>query len=155
MVAREIAEKEAEEKQLAEEAARKKSESEKAEIANQETTLMYASSPLNIRSVNNTNSEILGKLAVNNTVNVISANGDWATILYIDNIAYVASSYLSSTKITPQAETRTDETSEQVWIPQTGSKYHRRSGCSGMKNPTQVSKTRSESLGYEPCKKCY
>lgn len=143
------------EKKAAEEAARKQAEAEKANLAAQETTRMYASSRLNIRSANNTNSEILGKLSVNDTVNVISTDGDWATILYNDNIAYVASSYLSSTKTTVQTESGTDEVGVQVWIPRTGSKYHSRSSCSGMKNPTQVSKSKAESLGYEPCKKCY
>lgn len=42
-----------------------------------------------------------------------------------------------------------------VWIPQSGSKYHRTSSCSGMKNPTQISQTEAESKGYTPCKRCY
>lgn len=42
-----------------------------------------------------------------------------------------------------------------VWIPQSGSKYHNKSSCSNMKNPSQVSKSDAESMGYEPCKKCY
>ncbi len=45
--------------------------------------------------------------------------------------------------------------SEMVWIPQSGSKYHSHSSCSNMKNPLQVSKSDAESMGYEPCKKCY
>ena len=45
--------------------------------------------------------------------------------------------------------------SGMVWIPQSGSKYHSRSGCSNMKNPTQVTQSEAESMGYEPCKKCY
>ena len=42
-----------------------------------------------------------------------------------------------------------------VWIPQSGSKYHSHSGCSNMKNPSQVTKSRAEEIGYTPCKKCY
>lgn len=42
-----------------------------------------------------------------------------------------------------------------VWIPSSGKKYHSNSSCSGMKNPSQVSKSKAESLGYTPCKKCY
>lgn len=42
-----------------------------------------------------------------------------------------------------------------VWIPQSGSKYHSKSSCSNMKNPTQVTKEEAEQRGYEPCKKCY
>ena len=45
--------------------------------------------------------------------------------------------------------------SDMVWIPNTGSKYHRSSSCSNMKNPTQVTVDYAISLGYEPCKKCY
>ena len=44
---------------------------------------------------------------------------------------------------------------EMVWIPQSGSKYHSKSGCSRMKNPTQVTVSKAESMGYTPCKKCY
>lgn len=169
-LAEEAALKEAEEQRLAEEAAQaqaraqqkaaeeevqKQAETEKADAASQETTQMYASSTLNIRSSSSTDSEILGKLGVNDTVDVISTDGDWTAILYNGNKAYVASAYLSSSKTTVLSESYTDEVGEQVWIPKTGSKYHRRSGCSGMKNPTQVSRSKAESLGYQPCKKCY
>ena len=44
---------------------------------------------------------------------------------------------------------------EMVWIPKTGSKYHRKSSCSNMKNPSHVSKQVAIQRGYEPCKKCY
>lgn len=42
-----------------------------------------------------------------------------------------------------------------VWVPQSGSKYHRTSSCSGMKAPSQVTKAEAESRGYTPCKRCY
>lgn len=45
--------------------------------------------------------------------------------------------------------------SGMVWIPQSGSKYHSSSGCSNMKNPSQVTQSEAESMGYEPCKKCH
>lgn len=44
---------------------------------------------------------------------------------------------------------------EMVWIPRTGSKYHSRSSCSNMKNPSQVTIDQAKSSGYSPCKKCY
>ena len=53
-----------------------------------------------------------------------------------------------------QSPARPDNT-ETVWIPATGKKYHRKSSCSNMKNPTQVSRSDAISRGYEPCKKCY
>ena len=42
-----------------------------------------------------------------------------------------------------------------VWIPKSGSKYHSNSSCSRMNNPTQVTISEAQSMGYEPCKKCY
>ncbi len=44
---------------------------------------------------------------------------------------------------------------DMVWIPESGSKYHSKSTCSNMNNPSQVTKSRAESLGYTPCKRCY
>ncbi|MBR5485730.1 MAG: MBL fold metallo-hydrolase, partial [Oscillospiraceae bacterium] len=41
-----------------------------------------------------------------------------------------------------------------VWIPKSGSKYHSYSGCSNMKNPTQITRSQAEARGYTPCKKC-
>ena len=59
---------------------------------------------------------------------------------------------------TPDPEPAPDNNtggSSMVWIPSSGSKYHSRSGCSGMKNPSQVSKSEAESRGYSPCYKCW
>ncbi|MGN0316957.1 MAG: DNA/RNA non-specific endonuclease [Lachnospira sp.] len=42
-----------------------------------------------------------------------------------------------------------------VWIPKTGSKYHSKASCSSMKNPSQVTKSKAESMGYTPCSKCW
>lgn len=48
------------------------------------------------------------------------------------------------------------EQSEMVWIPTNGgTKYHRTSGCSGMKDPEQVTLEEAEDMGYEPCGRCY
>lgn len=44
---------------------------------------------------------------------------------------------------------------EMVWIPSSGSKYHSNSSCSGMNGPTQVALSEAQSMGYEPCKRCY
>ena len=71
------------------------------------------------------------------------------------------SSTTSKPETTKPAESVTQPPAEQpgntdmVWIPKSGSKYHSRSSCSNMKNPTQVSKSEAISRGYEPCKKCY
>ena len=42
-----------------------------------------------------------------------------------------------------------------VWIPNSGKKYHSRAGCSGMKNPSEVTLERAISLGFGPCARCY
>ena len=52
-------------------------------------------------------------------------------------------------------EEETQPQEQMVWIPQSGSKYHSNSTCSGMENPTQVTISEAESRGYEPCKKCF
>lgn len=55
-----------------------------------------------------------------------------------------------------QASQEQQQPQEQmVWIPQSGSKYHSNSSCSGMNNPTQITISEAQSMGYEPCKKCY
>ena len=56
---------------------------------------------------------------------------------------------------TQPIQTQESSNSAKVWIPNTGSKYHIRSSCSNMKNPTQVTKEAAENMGYDPCKKCY
>lgn len=43
----------------------------------------------------------------------------------------------------------------QVYISETGSKYHSKSSCSNMKNPRQVSLSQAQSMGLQPCKKCH
>lgn len=45
--------------------------------------------------------------------------------------------------------------SAMVWISKSGKKYHRSSSCSNMKNPSQVTLEKAQSLGYTPCSKCY
>ena len=54
-----------------------------------------------------------------------------------------------------QVSDNVDNQEQMVWIPQSGSKYHSNSSCSGMDNPRQVTITEAQNMGYEPCKKCY
>lgn len=58
-------------------------------------------------------------------------------------------------KRTAAAASEMQETEDYVWIPQKGKKYHSRSSCSNMKDPTKIKKSEAESRGYDPCKKCY
>lgn len=42
-----------------------------------------------------------------------------------------------------------------VWIPKSGTKYHANSGCSNMKEPSQVTEAEALAMGFTPCKICY
>ncbi|MCI9227091.1 MAG: DUF4236 domain-containing protein [Dorea sp.] len=55
----------------------------------------------------------------------------------------------------PAAITQPKNTSEMVWLPESGTKYHRNSSCSNMDNPRQATLDEAVNTGYEPCKKCY
>ena len=48
-----------------------------------------------------------------------------------------------------------EKTEEQVWILKTGKKYHKKSSCSGMKDPEKVSLSTAKDRGFTNCKKCY
>lgn len=41
-----------------------------------------------------------------------------------------------------------------VWVPKSGSKYHKTESCSGMKSPSQIELSIAKHLGYTPCKRC-
>ena len=43
---------------------------------------------------------------------------------------------------------------EMVWLPESGTKYHCEPDCSGMENPTQVTKEQAIAMGYDACKRC-
>ena len=55
----------------------------------------------------------------------------------------------------PALEPQSSGSSEMVWIPRTGQRYHRKENCSGMKNPSYVTIEEAIRLGFTPCKKCY
>ena len=42
-----------------------------------------------------------------------------------------------------------------VWIPNTGRRYHSRSSCSGMIDPSYVTIEQAQALGFTPCARCY
>lgn len=42
-----------------------------------------------------------------------------------------------------------------VYLPKNGKKYHSNPNCSNMKSPQAVSLEEAQTLGYEPCSKCY
>lgn len=72
----------------------------------------------------------------------------------------VASTSSSSSQAQYREEPRQGEVvskeSETVWIPtHGGTKYHRRSTCSGMEDPEETTKEDAIQRGFEPCQKCY
>ena len=46
---------------------------------------------------------------------------------------------------------------EMVWIPATGQKYHNKPNCGNMNPDTarEVTKSEAEASGYSACKNCY
>ncbi len=83
------------------------------------------------------------------------------TINYGDGSSTGPGSTPTTTKPTTTVTTKPSTTTkptvtepDMVWIPQSGSKYHSHSGCSGMIDPSYVTKEYAESLGFTPCKRC-
>ena len=67
----------------------------------------------------------------------------------------IAAEQAEAERIAAEQAAQQQAQADMVWIPQSGSKYHRRSDCSNMKNPSQVPLSQAQAAGYEPCKKCY
>ena len=122
-----------------------------------ETTVMYSTTTLNIRATASTDADIIGTFATGDSVTVISSDGGWSKVDYDGTEAYVSSDYLSEIQPTAAAQipASSDQQETMVWVSATGKKYHSRSGCSNMSNPSQISKSDAQAQGYEPCKKCY
>lgn len=51
--------------------------------------------------------------------------------------------------------TSDENKADMVWYVDGGSRYHRKSSCSNMDNPKQITKEEAESMGLTPCKRCY
>ncbi len=121
---------------------------------------MYTTTALNVRSGPGTDYSILTTLPTGSAVNIIDKQDDWSEIEYSSESAYVFTKYLSESNTVEVASETPSETEKSVpvtmvWIPYSGSKYHRRQSCSGMKGPSQVSLEEAIRRGYSPCKKCY
>lgn len=85
-----------------------------------DTTPMYATSEVNMRSGAGTENEILGTLAPSEEVAVIYSENGWTKILYNDVEAYVSSDYLSESQ--PDITTQTAQNNDDpiVYITNTG-----------------------------------
>ena len=66
-------------------------------------------------------------------------------------------SVIETTQAATEATTQpTEPTEEMVWIPtHGGTKYHSRSSCSNMDNPSHVPISQAIARGFTPCKRCY
>ena len=51
--------------------------------------------------------------------------------------------------------TTDDEMVEMVWVPSSGTKYHSKSTCSGMKSPKEIPLEDAIKEGYTACKRCH
>ena len=67
--------------------------------------------------------------------------------------ASVTSSNTSVQQISSDVSRETN--CEIVWIPRTGSKFHKNASCGNMQYRSQTTKQEAERRGYEPCKNCY
>lgn len=47
-----------------------------------------------------------------------------------------------------------DVAAQMVWVPESGSRYHKTEGCSGMKNAKETTIAQAISDGFTACKRC-
>ena len=141
----------------------KETDPPKPELNSSNTSRMYATTNVNIRSGPSSNTEKLGMLSRGEAVQAGNAENGWTPIIVSAGIGYVSSEYLSAYApvLTPEttaaaADVGIRSTGETVWIPTNGGKkYHSKSTCSGMINPEPVSKSQAEAMGFGPCGRCY
>lgn len=62
---------------------------------------------------------------------------------------------VTTTQKSSTVKTTIEKNKQMVWIPTSGSKYHTYSGCSNMKNPSQIPLSEAQQLGYTACKRCH
>ncbi|MBR2401357.1 MAG: SH3 domain-containing protein [Lachnospiraceae bacterium] len=142
--------------------------------------IMYAKQAVNVRNLPSTDGEKLGGLSYAQSVTVTGQCDEtkWYRILYNGEIAYVSNNYLvaekpveivkeSTSTSSNNVSSESDLTSvtvpiqeetvgELVWVPTNGgTKYHKNSTCSKMKDPMQVSVDTALANGYTACKRCY
>ena len=55
----------------------------------------------------------------------------------------------------PDNTTNDNQKVEMVWVSSSGTKYHSKSTCSGMKSPSQISLEDAKNQGYTSCQRCH
>lgn len=87
------------------------------------------------------------------TVVETTAAAEDPTETVIETTQIITEATQAATEATTQA---TEPTEEMVWIPTGGgTKYHSRSTCSNMSNPSNVPLSTAISRGFTPCKRCH
>lgn len=74
--------------------------------------------------------------------------------LAAEQAAQAEAEHLAAEQAAQEAITQQPQ-EEMVWIPASGTKYHSRSNCSGMNNPSEVALAQAQAWGYTPCQKCH
>ncbi|MGN0390377.1 MAG: DNA/RNA non-specific endonuclease [Wujia sp.] len=90
---------------------------------------------------------------------VVAYDDNYESAIHRDNMEETVSD-VSMEVYASDGETDKNASGEKsitVWISATGNKYHRKNNCGSMNpnNATELTKEQAESLGYEPCGKCY
>lgn len=69
-------------------------------------------------------------------------------------INYSDGSSRLSNKKTSNKTPAVNKNVKYVWIPKSGTKYHYKKNCGGMRNPSKVKISVAKKKGYTACKKC-
>lgn len=88
----------------------------------------------------------------------VASSGELDSLVVEESPETQAVSVAESTTESEVEEVQEEEetVTVMVWVPTNGgTKYHSRSGCSGMKDPVQVPLDRAIAQGFSPCKRCY
>ena len=102
--------------------------------------LLFSNSNINFNRDNNNDNYIFGKPCPNST---------------FDNTLINNNNFNGVNDSQSEEEDDIEEEDEYVYISRTGYKYHGYSTCGRMKTSTRVTLSKAESMGLEPCKKCY
>lgn len=158
---------------------------EEPDLTDMETQTMYATSEVNIRSGAGTDTEILGKTAKGDSIEMLSIDGDWAKILYNGAVAYIATDYISEqlppsdppTTTASSSDMSAAESSENnfntydnpeqhntadTYVLNTSTKKIHYPSCSSVEkispqnySTSSLSVEELESQGYAKCKRCF
>ena len=125
--------------------------------------IIQISNKFNLNIIKNINNNFKNNLSINrqNYFHIENCkNNSLFNNLNINNASTnIFTNFNSNENIYEEEEEEEEEENEReneyVYISRTGSKYHGSSQCGRMRSSTMVSLREAESLGLEPCMKCY